>query len=65
MDNAEGGAVYLTLEEFRLGVQQGVFGPDEDCRWVSITELGSLIETPITNLKEHPANTIAVIYYAA
>jgi hypothetical protein len=57
---------YMTLATFFSGVMAGAYGPDEDCRWVSISEAGTLVETPIKQPNEvRPRRTIAVAYYAA
>lgn len=55
---------YLTLQSYFTGVKYGAYGPDEDCRWVSITSEGLLKETPILDpTKAPPLRTIAVAYY--
>lgn len=57
---------YMTLEEFLDGVECGVFGPDEACSWVYITEDSNLATRPIKHPNEvRPPRTIAVAYYDA
>jgi hypothetical protein len=56
---------YITLLDYFEGFDIGAFGPDEDCRWVSIAMNGTIQETPITYPHNAPPRTIAVAYYAA
>jgi len=56
---------YMTIQDFRRGVANGTFGPDEDCRWVYIDSMGNLQEKDIKHPREvYPPDTIAVAYYA-
>lgn len=58
---------YMTLETFFAGVGTGLYGPDEDCRWVYINnDTGCLEEQVIKHPQEkRPDNTVMVAYYAA
>ncbi len=58
--------MYMTIEDFYEGVDCGAYGPDEDCRWVVVSENGDLVEEPIVHPRRNiPLRVIAVRYYAA
>lgn len=57
---------YMTLEDYLNGVNMGIFGPDEACFWVHITDMGHLKEEPIKHPNDWRTNdAIAVAYYPA
>lgn len=58
--------MYMTINEFYEGVECGAYGPDEDCRWVSINDAGDLIEEPVVHPRRNiPVRVVAVRYYGA
>lgn len=58
---------YITFADFSRGVANGIYGPDDDTRWVYIDAYGQLAELPTHDargkIKMFPATMICVAHH--
>lgn len=58
------GPVRMSPHQFRDGVEEGVYGPDDGSYYYVVVEAGAEREVPFDHPRSIPPEAVAVIYYS-